>query len=506
MKLLFTISVAIVLRSNATNYCGSTDYGLSDPIDEYDRDNCLDSLTCKPLATPPTVWCASKGACVPYQNDGAHCKQERVHPIPACETIFTQDAVSHAKEKWFFCAAGSEDRSLDTATEVGKCMPPESVHGEVCVNWLKWAFMQALPKTGTCFVNGLESDKDCVKGIAETDTETSYEVKVESGSSTFQVRCAESQDYNPQEFMSPEHEGTSRPKACGNTFYLKLEDSRVNSFLDEYLYCAESAHQWRSTPYTGAPTNAPTHEPTKEPTKEPTMQPTFSPTQKEESCGIAKQGDATFDGDGSMCNEQGYVKEEVCVMERNDAHECECRGTYEYQDRWNDRCCVNGQPNIHYTFDPTIALVCGGEDSNESSTRPTCEIETVRDENLSPKSCYEMCNVGSIHVHDQCIYDVQCDCVLESSNEHDVLCTGPDMTVSHEQDHAEGCSATCWANGVNNSNVQSDERKPFKKVDYWTTCHEVTVDGSFHTDNAVPCNTYSCAKLLANDAGLAVNN
>lgn len=522
MKLLFTISVAIVLRSNARDYCGTTDGELTD--------DCIDASGCQPYASKPTVCCAfeidghkcggeGQERCVEYRNDGKHCKQEKVHPIPRCQDIYTQDDISHAEEKWFFCAAGSEDRSLDTATDVGKCMPPESVHGEVCVNWLQWAFMQAVEAPGeTCFVNGLESDKDCVMGIAAEVAKTSYEVKVESGSSTFQVRCAESQYYDPQDFMSPTPTG-SRPKACGNTFYLKLEDSRVNNFLDEYLYCADSAHQWRSTPYTGAPTNAPTHEPTQEPTNSPTQEPTHEPTQEPTDCGIGMQGVPTFEGTGSTCSEGGYVKQQVCVMGRNAHDVCECTDEYYYQDT-EDLCCVDGQPNHRYTFDPYIALDCGGgNNQGGDDDRDECPTYVTTGVDVPQNFCKDRCNRADVNISvlDWCQQDGTCECPKKFKNaqgeiisiQRSIPCTdfaGPEITVTATRDTPDTtCSATCWANEVDNSNVPSNVKKPMKPVDigleYCDGVWKQTTD-----TKRVPCNTYSCAKLLANDAGLAVNN
>lgn len=500
MKLLFTISVAIVLRSNATNYCGSTDYGLSDPIDEHDIDNCLDGRGCKPLQNQ--VWCASAdsgaGACVPYRNDGAHCKQERVHPIPACETIFTQDAVSHAEEKWFFCAAGSEDRSLDTATEVGQCMPPESVHGEVCVNWLKWAFMQAVPKTGICFVNGLQSDKDCVEGIAKEAATTSYEVKVES-QGTFQVRCAEKQFYSPR---GEQQTQGNRPKNCQKTYYLLLTDSRshsANGFSDEYLYCADGAHQWRSTPYTGAPTNAPTHEPTKEPTKEPTIDDLPRPcvdddpaiVQVAQSMGLEVSG-CDDDQVWPHCEDSQYGETiqalccATCSGNNSGTDNCGAEHTLRYEclggQTWEiygvetlqgDACEWDGetekQRNLHTLCceDGVADERLGEFDCSPSPTPPPlCPTETILDHDET--ACENKCNAGSVWVIDvyQCDDTCHCPTPNEGHNRQSVSCTGPDTTETRTEDTrgSDGiCTATCWANGVNNSNVESGEPAPDRK-------------------------------------------
>lgn len=399
--------------------------------------------------------------------------------------------------------------------------------------------MQAVEKPGgeTCFVNGLESDKDCVEGIARYEDDTTWEVKVESGGSTFQVRCAESQNYDPQEFMSPPPTG-SRPKACGNTFYLKLEDSRVNNFLDEYLYCAESAHQWRSTPYTGAPTNAPTHEPTQRPTNSPTYQPTeqkicVGEGEDDESvncdsvdcenseskalCGCT----CPTDSDSSTCEGKDYrdfkcvyggVVHEYCPKVMVNGH-CGCDETlWSNQQYPSDSIepwtyCCDYTVDSNGVADPRLGQ---GFHCDPYIAPPTCPTKLEVDNNgehdssdgAFARACASKCNVGKFWVWDLCQESDDCDCPNENARE--APCTGPNTQVQQTYDH--GCSATCWDNGVNNSNLPSGVNAPEKRVDTWMTCNNEEVEGTFTTQEGIKCNTYSCDKKLAKDAGLAVNN
>lgn len=330
MKLAFAVGVAIVLRASATaaptaapsaapseaptaaptaapSQSPTThwEYRLNESCDQITNmhgfnnsakehawnlnstTKCVDRSGCQPLGTQPTVCCGydesdpstrcgpynASNVCVEYQNDGANCKHEKTHPIPRCQDIRTIDDTGHKPEPWFFCSAGEANSSLNTATGVGKCMSPETSHGEKCVNWAKWAFMRidGYKSSGSCQVNGLESNVNCVSHFG--DAVNINEVKVKIGEQDFEVRCAGEFKYTPP--SSP-----SGATLCSDTFYVRLFDNRrpLEQHNDEYLFCAESSttdeSSWRSTPFTPSPTTAPSAAPSEAPTSSPTQAPT----------------------------------------------------------------------------------------------------------------------------------------------------------------------------------------------------------------------------------------
>jgi len=128
-------------------------------------------------------------------------------------------------------------------------------------------------------------------------------------------------------------------------------------------------------------------------------------------------------------------------------------------------------------------------------------------------ACADQCNHGGVTMrypggNANCQLDDsgECTCTGDWVGPNDVECNGEDTTETGTEDNTV-CSATCWANGVNNSNVVPDVDAPYKTVDIVYKCQGSIIDRDELAQN-VTCNTYSCSsqQILqqANDAGNAV--